>query len=281
MPRPLDNRHIEDLLEEDPDELEKELDDAAEDEGGKSPKKSQKNEEEEDDEDIEDDSEEDEDDSDEEEDDDEDEEEDEIEKKRLADEAAKEKKARESQREALVQNARNKQLTDKIREAGSIVVTEEELKVEAAKENLDFDTLDNFQKSMLKRTILAERKFSTVSEVVVEEDKLNEWSGKIDTFLDEAKDNTKLSRLVGHEHEFKSFAMKEGRRGMEFEDLARSFLFDLPVKKKHKGSLLLKGGGGAPTKRKQLDAEDTTAMRKVSPVRLTDMMKKGKVKIEI
>lgn len=288
----LDNRN----KDIDMDALEEELDAAAAEEEDDPKKKKKKEEEVSDDEeeeldDVDEDDEDDEDpekkkkgdEDDEEQDDDEEDDDEEEEKKRrkAAEEEAKKKQIRESQREALVQKSRNEQLTKKIREANTVQVTDEELKAEADKEGLDFELLDNFQKSMLKRTILAERKFSTVSEVIVEEDKVNEWADKVDTFLDTAKEDPKFSRLVGHEDEFKRFSMKETRRGLDFEDLARSFLFDLPAKKKHKGSLLLNRGGGEKAKRKQFTEEDTVAMRKVQPGRLTDLMKKGKIKIEI
>jgi hypothetical protein len=285
-----DNRNIQDLTELDDEELERELDKEAGKEA-KPPKKTPKEEENEDDEDDleleegdEKDEENDEEDNDEDEDLDNDDEKEEKEKRKLAlqEEVDRRKAARESQRESLVQNARNKQLTDKIREASNLTVTDDEIKAEATKEGLDFDVLDNFQKSMLKRTILAERKFSTVSEVVVEEDRVNEWAGKVDTWLDTVENDDRFKRLKGHEAEFKNFSMKGTRRGSDFEDLARAFLFDLPVeKKKHKGSVLLRGGGGEAPKRKVLTEDDTVAMRKVSPGRLTDMMKRGKVKIDI
>lgn len=290
----LDNRNIEEIMEKDDDELEEELDEEAEELGIRKKKKKKKVVEEEDDDsdeednDGEEDEDQDEDDegnSDEEDEGDEDDEEDSEEErkrqKKIDEEEARKKQARESQREALVQRSRNEQFTNKIREAAKIEVTEADLKAEAEKEGLDYELLEPFQKSLLKRTILSERKFNTVSEVVVEEDKLNVWAGKVDEFIDTAKDNPKFARLVGHEQEFKNFSMKESRRGLDFEDLARSFLFDLPAKKKHKGSLLLRGGGGSAPKRKAFTEDDTVAMRKAQPGRLTDLMKRGKVKIDI
>lgn len=280
----LDNQHIKDVLEMDDEELEKELDEAAkEDDDPKKKKKEEEDEDIDDDEDQDDDDDDkDDDEDDDDEDDDEEDQDDEDEVKKKKEEERK-KQLRESQRESLVNKARNEQLTKKIREAANVNVTDEELKAEAEKEGLDFELLDNFQKSMLKRTILAERKFSTVSEVVIEEDRVNEWAGKVDAWLDTIEDDPKFKRLKGHEAAFKNFAMIETRRGLGFEDLARSFLFDLPEeKKKHKGSVLLRGGGGEKTPRKKgLSEDDTVAMRKVQPGRLTDLMKRGKVKIDI
>lgn len=204
-------------------------------------------------------------------------------RKKKEEDDQRKKDAEASRQEALIQNARNKQITDKIKEAKDLQVTEEELRAEAAKDGIDFETLDPSQKLLLKRAILSERRFSTVSDVFVEEGKTQEWLGKITEFIGEETTGQKFPRLAQHTEQFKIFAMKPTRRGLDFEDLATLFLANIPqdTKKKMKGSLLPRGNGGEKREKKGITEDDVVAMRKINPGKVTDLMKKGKIKFDI
>jgi hypothetical protein len=281
-----DNRKLKNI-DEDVEELDDELDDTEEeDENTKPPKKKTQQEEETEEDDDDSGEEEIDDDEDEEEEEDDDSEEEEQKKqlllKKQQEEDKRKKELAESKREALIQNARNKQLTEKINLAKNLSVTDADIKSEAEKEGLDFDTLEPFQKTMLKRTILAERRFDTVSEVVVEDNKVTEYLGKVDEFLEQQDTQRSFPRLAGHEDAFKAFAVKPTRRGLDFEDLATLFLANVPLtKKRMKGSLLPRGGGGEKIKKKGLSEDDVIAIRKSNPRKYMDLVKNGKINIEV
>lgn len=191
--------------------------------------------------------------------------------------------------EAQVLSARNKQLTETIEEASKVAsITDEELKAEAEKEGLYFEELTPTEKILLKKGIIADRRFSMVNTVVQESSKeakaVEEWSQKIDQFLDTEENKTKFPQINGQEQEFKKFALKGTRRGLDFEDLVSAFSYTASREvKKHKGSLLLSGSGAKTNSSgsKELNEDDVATLRVRDSRKYARLIKSGKIDIKL
>lgn len=158
----------------------------------------------------------------------------------------KEQRRKAQQTEAQILAARNRALQDKVDEASKLPEpTVEELRSFVAQDNVNWDDLTPFEQSMAKKTYLADKRFSLVNEAVQGNKKIDEWAGKVDTFLDSIEGKPEFVGLNGHEAEFRRFAMKESHRGAAIDSLLLpAFLQNLPTTPKKRGSLFETGGGG-------------------------------------
>lgn len=189
-----------------------------------------------------------------------------------------------STQEAQILHSRQKEINEAFDKADKLPEpTEEELKAEYP----DWDKMSPTEKRFAKDILLNKRKFSTVNEVAQKGKKLDEWIDQVDNFI--KTEVGKYPRLVGHESEFKSFAIKPSRRGVDFEVLVSSFLFNLVEKKedkgKKKGSLFNKGGGGRPEKKdnadQYADPKQVKMLRQKNQKLYMRLVREGKIKIKI
>lgn len=193
---------------------------------------------------------------------------------------------KESSREATTLYFRNKKITDIIEKASDMPEpTESEMKDYVNKMGEDYDNLDAFAKNLLKETMMTRRWQSMVNDVVKEDKKLDEWMGKVDEFISDEKTLNKYPSLSNAEVDFKKFASKPNRRGLDMDDLVGLFLYQKGNQKpprKKKREMLLQGGNGRnqPPKRVGLNEDDAIALRKRSPKAYMDAVRKGKIKIK-
>jgi len=196
----------------------------------------------------------------------------------------KDQRYRAQQAEAQIQNERTKALTDKVDEASKITdPTAEELKSFVAQDGINWEQLTNFEQATAKRTYLAEKRFTLVSEAVQAGKKADEWAKTVDDFIDSTDSKPEYVEIGGHETDFRKFAMKESHRGTPVDILMGAFLHSLPPAKPNRGSLFNRGGGGEKTEVKTgiVDADQASALRKNDPREYARQVKAGKIKIEV
>lgn len=196
----------------------------------------------------------------------------------------REKKYHSQQTETQIQIAKNNALKDKITEAKRIgEPTMEELKAFVAQDGVSWDELTTFEQSQAKRTYISEKKLDLITKGAEEQDKIDEWANKIDTFIDTLDANPKYAKLSGHEADFRKFSMKEAHRGTPIEVLLGAFLNDLPAVIKKRGSLFESGSGGEKEEKpgKITDADAVQNLRITNPREYRRQVKAGKIDLEI
>jgi len=142
-------------------------------------------------------------------------------KKQLAE---KDKKLKASAREAQILYARNKQVNEAIEQASSLPdPTEDEMKAEYA----DWDVMSDFEKKMATESLSSKRRINAITNASKGFKDLEEWTKKVDTFVDDPTTLTDNPALEGRVDDFKEFALKPTRRGVDFEILMSSFLYQI------------------------------------------------------
>lgn len=193
------------------------------------------------------------------------------------------KKFSESTREAQVLHAKNKKVNEAIDRAVALPEpTEEELKAEYA----NWDELDEFAQKMARDVVSSKKKMEVLAEATKEFKDIDAWNEKVDKFVDDPKVLVKHPELDGKEEEFKVFATKATRRGVDFEDLVSAFAYDISkqTKPKQKGQMFETGSGGPNEKPKPHD--DTISPEEGRKLRTTDykkwkeMLTAGKIRNE-
>lgn len=192
----------------------------------------------------------------------------------------------ESTREASALYFKNQKLNQTIEEAASIPEpTEAELIAYAKTMDAEYDELDSFSQNVIKRTYISEKRFERIQSVASESKKIDEWSNKVDTFIEDAVDNSKYPSLNTLGADFKKFAMKETRRGVDLDDLVASFLFsaERSMKQTPRKSVLLSGGNSqaAPQKAAGLTDAQVAMIRENDPKEYRRLIKTGQINIEI
>lgn len=198
-----------------------------------------------------------------------------------SEEAPKEPDYREkfkaSTQEAQILNSKNSKFTDAVEQAAQLnEVSETDLRAKYA----DWDQMSDPQKALAKDNLLAAMRFEMVHNAVLETKKGDEWATKVDDFLTDDTQIAPYPGLAGREMEFKSFAQKPSRVGVDMGVLASAFLYESPSPtKKHKGSLLLNGGNSEPhdTKPKKLGADEAALIRAKSPRQYMEMVRNGQI----
>jgi hypothetical protein len=193
------------------------------------------------------------------------------------------KKFVESTREAQVLHAKNKQLVDAIDEASLIdEPTEEEL----AKEYSDWDLMTDTEKRLAKDSLVNSRRFKVIHQESKKFKDLEAWNEKVNTFADDPKTLTDNPELEGKLDEFKLFASKPTRRGVDFTDLIPAFLYNesqLKAKTPPKKGQMFEQGTGGNTKPKpkgdKISTEEGRLLMKTDYNKFKEMLKAGKIEL--
>lgn len=159
------------------------------------------------------------------------------------------KKFIESTREALVINAKNKQLNKAIEEAGQINdVTDDEVKAEFP----EWEEMTATEQKLAKDNLLNKKRFQAISKVSQESKDIDAWNQKVDVFIEDPQTLINNPDLEGKVEKFKIFASKPTRRGIEFSDLVLAFMGDVAKNKPapKKGQMFETGSGGPDIKTK-------------------------------
>lgn len=155
------------------------------------------------------------------------------------------KKFAESTRESQILSYKNKKIAEAIDTASEMPSpTEEEL----IGEYPEWDTMTDLEKKLATDNLYNKRRFKLLEGVRKEEKDIEAWNGKVDSFTEDPKTLIDNPELEGKVEEFKNFAMKPSRRGVDFDVLVSSFLYtlDKQARKKplNKGAMLETGTGG-------------------------------------
>ena len=177
------------------------------------------------------------------------------------------KKFTESTREAQILHAKNKKINEAVEKAKGLPdPTEEDL----IKEYPDWELLTDLEKKLAKNSLISTRRFSILEEVTAESKDIEAWNNRVDTFISDPKSLIKHPELEGKEDDFKIFAAKPTRRGVEFEDLIPAFLYGRKQEPK-KGAMFESGSGGPNEKSKP--KTDTITLEQARKLRERDYNK--------
>jgi hypothetical protein len=194
-------------------------------------------------------------------------------------EADYKKKFVASTQEAQILHEKNKKLTSIIEQADNIPEpTEDELK----KEYTDWDELTATQQKMAKDTLVSNRRFKMLSEVTSQFKDMEAWQEKVVTFLDDPKSLVDHPELEGKQDEFKLFATKPTRRGIDMDVLISAFLFDAGKERRpNKGKMFETGTGGPSDKGKpksdKISLEEARTLRNADYAKYKEYLKAGKI----
>jgi len=185
--------------------------------------------------------------------------------------------------EAQIQDAKIKKFGETVENAANLPEPkEEELKAEYP----DWDMMTETEKRLAKDNLMNKRKFDMVHQATQEGKQLEEWAGRVDSFITTALTKPEFGKLAGKEEEFKAFCMKPTRRGVDLEDLANAFLnivTETPAPRK-RGSLLESGSGSGGQRAPEggfIDEKQAAELRTKNHKLYQRLVKAGKIKIQI
>ena len=190
------------------------------------------------------------------------------------------KKFTESSREAQILAAKNRKTNEAIDKAAQgAEPTEEDLQ----KEYSEWDVMSDTEKRFAKEALISKRFREEIFKGREEGKDIETWSGKVDTFIEDPKSLIANPELEGKEDEFRLFANKPTRRGVDFEDIVSAFLFNTAkhAKPKQKGQMFEQGKGGPNDKPKpktgKISIEDAISLRKNNYGKYKEYVKSGKI----
>lgn len=191
-------------------------------------------------------------------------------------------RASASAREAQVLHSRTKKYDEAVDEAEKVEPpTEEEMKAEYGDEWQD---MSDANKKLARNTWVSNKRFEIMSKVSKEGKNIQEWNEKVDKFIEDPKTLIAHPQLERKQEEFKAFAAKPTRRGLEMEDLVLAFIGEVSTQKrpKQKGSMMEKGSAGRKDKPKPndgtLSAAQGRALMKSDYKKWKTLLKAGKIK---
>ena len=190
-------------------------------------------------------------------------------------------KSRASGQEAQVLHARSKKLTEAFEKATDIKEpTEDEMEQLYS----DWEMMSGFEKKIAKDNVINERRFVALGEVAKDFKDFDKWQKKVTAFIEDPKALADYPELEGREDEFRLFATKPTRRGVDFKDLVAAFLYRaekkaIPTKMK-KGKMFETGGGGPAGKQKKgnkISLEEAKSLRETDYKKYKEYVQAGKI----
>ena len=192
------------------------------------------------------------------------------------------KRYADSSREAKVLAANNKGLRSAVAEAEALPEpTDEEMEAEYS----SWGEMSDTERRLAKDNILNKRRFMLIADASNKGKDLEDWLEKVDTFVEDPKVLADNPALDGREEEFKIFATKDTRRGVDLQDLADAFLHTMDKNKPapKKGAMFPTGGGGEPARDRndgKMTTEQASELKKRDFRGYVKALKAGKIKIE-
>lgn len=192
------------------------------------------------------------------------------------------RKFAESSREAQILASKNRKITETIEQAAALPEpTEEELKAKYT----DWDNLTDFEKQMAKDAYISSKRFGLINQAVIENSKVDEWAKKVDEYVENPTTLQNYKDLEGRQAEFRSFAMKESRRGLDMEELVKYFLAvePKPTAPVAPGTMVQRPNGGNPPKPAApgYTVEQAALLRKTDHKKYNELVMSGVIKIEL
>lgn len=191
------------------------------------------------------------------------------------------KKFGESSLEGQLLNSKNKAMNEAIIKANELPdPTEEEL----TKANPEYDLMTDTEKVMAKELFINKRFRETITEATKPFVDMENWRNKVVEFVEGEANLKKYPNLRGKEEKFMEFAVKESRKGVDFELLMDAFEHHLTLqapKKENNGQMFPTGTGGPGDKDKPKSDKLTLAqgqiLKETDYRKYTEMLKAGKI----
>jgi hypothetical protein len=187
-----------------------------------------------------------------------------------------------SSREAAILAAKLKKQNEALEKAGQIPKpTEEEMILEYP----DWEDMSATEKRLATDSVWNNRRFEIVEGYSKVAKDIDAWTAKVDTFIEDPKTLIAHPDLEGKADGFKAFAVKETRRGVDFEDLVSAFLWKLEsTKVTHKGKMMPTGTGGSKEKPQpvsdKISAEDAARLMETDYNKWMQLLQEGKLASE-
>lgn len=187
------------------------------------------------------------------------------------------KKFVSSTRESQVLHSKNKKISEAIEKAVTMPdPSEDELKAQFP----NWDVMSETEQVLAKKTFKYDKAFAMLSEVTKESKDIESWNKKVDEYTSNPKTLIEHPELEGKTEEFQIFASKPTRRGVDFEDLIKAFLFDISAKQvRSKGKMFDTGSGGEKQKPKSdiLSAVEGRKLMKSDYKKWKELLLAGKI----
>lgn len=192
------------------------------------------------------------------------------------------KRYQDSSREAQILYNKNKKMAEAIEKAGDVAdPTPEELQAEYP----DWESMTDFEQKIAKSDIIKTRQLEAIREATKDFKEMDAWNGKVDTFMADPETLTNHPDLEGKEEEFKLFSSMPTRRGVDFDVLISSFLYEESKKVvKNKGSQMPTGSGGGKNKKpgdNKLSQSEAQRLRVSNYKEYLNQLKAGRIRVEV
>lgn len=194
------------------------------------------------------------------------------------------KKFSSSSREAQVLGLREKELAKAQEEADALPEpTDDEMKALYP----NWDEIDQLTKDLAKDRVLNKKKQEIIAKARGAMKDRQSWEDKVDQYVGNPQTLIDHPELEGKQDEFREFASKPTRRGLEFDDLILAFRGELasrPPSPNRGKQMFEPGGSRAPTppapKDDKLSPAEGEALRKTDYKKYVAMLKAGKIRNE-
>lgn len=180
-----------------------------------------------------------------------------------------EERYKNSTQEAQILNAKTKKMADAFKQVKNVPEpTDEDMTKEYGEEA--WEEMSDFEKKMAIKDWKNDKRFEAINQIAEDTENAEAWSEKVNEFIDDPETLQKNPKLEGKVEAFKLFANKQTRRGVDFEDLTKAFLFEVDSNKpaKKKGKMFETGSGGdnkkVDNKPKKLTIEQSKALKKTN-----------------
>jgi DNA repair exonuclease SbcCD ATPase subunit len=200
----------------------------------------------------------------------------EIEKEPEKPEIDYKEKFKESSKEAMILR---KQLEEKEAEKTQKVEINEEF---MRKLYPEWDELTTGEQKALKKAEELNQQIQDINNRTNEFNNDKKWIEKVNAFIeDDAIEQ--FPQLKGREDQLRKFANKPTRKGLPMDDLVKIFLWENPEEVKPKRSLFHAPGGPekAPEKADQMSAEEVAKLRVTDNRKYMQMIREGKIKLDL
>jgi len=190
------------------------------------------------------------------------------------------KKFVESSRESQVLYSRQKKLSEAVDQASQV---DEPTDEEMVKDFPDWDVMSDTEKRLAKDSIVNKKRFEAIHKASQEGKDILDWNEKVDKFVDDPKTLIDNPELEGKVEDFKIFASKPTRRGVDFADLLSAFFYDMSkaIKPKSKGKMFETGSGGPNEKIKpkgdKISLSEARTLMKNDYKKYKEYLTKGKI----
>lgn len=194
------------------------------------------------------------------------------------------KKFVESSREGIVLHSKLNKVTGVIKNAiNAPEPTDDEMRVAYP----NWDTMDEDMQSLAKDNLKNKRALSGLIDITKESEEIEAWNKKVDVYADDPKTVVVYPELEGKVEDFKIFASKPTRRGVDMETLVSAFLHDATknLKPKSKGQMFPTGVNGPKTpvkpKSDKLTVEQGIALKESNYKKYRELLVAGKIETPV